>query len=79
VVLALTCAFEIRRRELVSFAAPAILYASAEEFLGLPMIDKAVLWLFRVLEVMFFAGLIGCAAVVIISWVSIFKSGFSKD
>lgn len=56
-----------------------MLYASAEEFFGLPMIDKAVLWLFRVLEVMFFAGLIGCAAVVVISWVSIFKSGFSKD
>lgn len=31
----------------------------------------------RILEVMFFTGLVGCAAVVSISWVSIFKTGFT--
>ena len=34
----------------------------------------------HILEAMFFTGLVGCAAVVVISWISIFKSGFSdKD
>jgi hypothetical protein len=33
--------------------------------------------LFYVLEVMFFTGLVGCALVVVVSWISIFKSGFS--
>ncbi len=33
----------------------------------------------RILEVMFFTGLVGCSAVVLISWVSIFKSGFSSN
>ncbi len=32
----------------------------------------------RILEGMFFTGLIGCAAVVAISWVSVSRSGFSK-
>lgn len=32
----------------------------------------------RVVEVMFFTGLIGCVSVVIISWVSIFREGFSN-
>ena len=31
----------------------------------------------RLVEWMFFAGLIGCAFVVVVSWVSIFKEGFS--
>lgn len=31
----------------------------------------------RVLTAMFFTGLAGCASVVVISWVSIFKDGFS--
>jgi hypothetical protein len=33
----------------------------------------------HILEVMFFSGLIGCSAVVVISWISIFKEGFSED
>jgi hypothetical protein len=34
----------------------------------------------RAVEVMFFAGLIGCSLVVVFSWISIFKDGFSdKD
>jgi hypothetical protein len=32
----------------------------------------------RALEVAFFTGLIGCAVVVVWSWISIFKDGFSK-
>jgi hypothetical protein len=32
----------------------------------------------RAVEILFFTGLIGCVFVVIISWVSIFKEGFSK-
>ncbi len=31
----------------------------------------------RLLEITFFSGLAGCALVVVCSWVSIFKSGFS--
>jgi hypothetical protein len=38
-----------------------------------------VLWCMRVVEVLFFIGLAGCAIVVVISWISIFSSGFSKD
>lgn len=33
----------------------------------------------KVLETAFFFGLMGCATVVLISWVSILKEGFSKD
>jgi hypothetical protein len=33
----------------------------------------------KIIEAAFFAGLIGCAIVVIISWVSILKEGFTKD
>lgn len=31
----------------------------------------------RVIEILFFTGIVGCALVVVISWVSIFKDGFS--
>ena len=41
------------------------------------MNSQLMIWLFRVLEMMFFAGLFGCSLVVIISWISIFKDGFS--
>jgi hypothetical protein len=43
------------------------------------MTHKLVLWCMRAIELMFFIGLIGCAVVVAISWISIFRSGFSKD
>jgi len=34
----------------------------------------------KIVEVMFFVGIVGCVLVVAISWVSIFKEGFStKD
>ena len=31
----------------------------------------------RLIEILFFAGLIGCTMVVLISWISIFREGFS--
>ena len=31
----------------------------------------------RLIEVLFFFGLIGCTGVVVISWISIFRSGFA--
>jgi hypothetical protein len=40
---------------------------------------KLVVFCMRTVEVMFFIGLIGCASVVVISWISIFKSGFSNE
>jgi hypothetical protein len=33
----------------------------------------------HVLEIGFFAGIAGCALVILISWISIFKEGFTKD
>ena len=42
------------------------------------MFERAVVIGLRVLEGLFFVGLIGCAVVVCISWISIFKTGFSK-
>jgi len=38
-----------------------------------------MLYLLYTLEGLFFAGLIGCVLVVLISWVSIAKSSFSRD
>ena len=40
-----------------------------------PLMHLAV----RIVEILFFTGIIGCAAVVLISWVSIFKEGFSNS
>jgi hypothetical protein len=39
---------------------------------------KVMNWATYVLDTMFFIGLTGCASVVVISWISIFKSGFSS-
>ena len=36
-------------------------------------------WAMVGVEVLFFTGLVGCVLVVVISWVSIFKTGFSKS
>ena len=33
----------------------------------------------RIVEVLFFTGLVGCAAVVVVSWVKIFREGFSDS
>ena len=43
------------------------------------MAHKLLLWCMYAVEIMFFIGLVGCAVVVFISWISIFKTGFSKD
>jgi len=43
------------------------------------MVAKLVLWSVKTIEVMFFAGLIGCVFTVFISWVSILKSSFSAS
>lgn len=38
------------------------------------------LFFVHLVEVLFFTGLVGCSAVVVLSWISILKSGFSdKD
>jgi hypothetical protein len=41
------------------------------------MFHSFLLFATRVVEIMFFSGLVGCATVVVISWISIFKDGFS--
>ena len=43
------------------------------------MLSKMIHWFFFALQVMFFTGLAGCVLVVIISWITILKEGFSKD
>jgi hypothetical protein len=44
------------------------------------MVHQLIILAMRVLELMFFTGLLGCSLVVVISWVSILKDGFSdKD
>lgn len=40
---------------------------------------KLLTWGKDLLEVMFFAGLIGCTSTVLMSWVSILKSAFSEN
>ena len=49
-------------------------------------IEALVTWTFKLavlalhlVEIVFFLGIVGCASVVVISWVSIFSEGFSKD
>jgi hypothetical protein len=34
---------------------------------------------FRILEVMFFVGLVGCFLAILVSWVEIFSDGLSND
>ena len=36
-------------------------------------------WAMYGVEILFFVGLAGCVLVVVISWISIFKTGFSKS
>lgn len=38
---------------------------------------KLMLLAAHILEGMFFVGIIGCAIAVVVSWISIFKEGFS--
>lgn len=41
------------------------------------MAHSLMVFAMRVVGIMFFTGLVGCASVVLISWISIFKDGFS--
>jgi hypothetical protein len=41
------------------------------------MAHSILLFATRVVEIMFFTGLLGCGTVVVISWISIFSDGFS--
>jgi hypothetical protein len=41
------------------------------------MAQKIMTWMLYALEVLFFTGLCGCVLVIVISWISIFKSGFT--
>jgi hypothetical protein len=43
------------------------------------MFSKLVLMAMHFLAVLFFTGMAGCLLVVVISWISILRSGFSKD
>ena len=44
------------------------------------MSHRLMLWALYTIEVMFYAGVAGCVLVVIVSWISIFRSGFTdKD
>ncbi len=43
------------------------------------MTFRMMTWCIYILEVMFFMGLIGCAVMVVTSWISIFKEVFSGE
>jgi uncharacterized protein involved in exopolysaccharide biosynthesis len=43
------------------------------------MIDTLLTLLANLLVAMFFAGLIGCVLMIIVSWVEIFADGFTDD
>jgi hypothetical protein len=43
------------------------------------MLDRMIFFFSRALEIVFFIGLFGCLVVVIVSWVSIFRDGFTRD
>ncbi len=43
------------------------------------MLHRFVIGLLYAVEIAFFVGLAGCALVVIISWITILKAGFSHD
>jgi hypothetical protein len=51
-----------------------VMYTSAEPIRGEPTLAVLVM---RVIEVMFFIGLAGCALVVVVSWISILTDGIS--
>jgi hypothetical protein len=43
------------------------------------MLDRVIFFVGRVIEIVFFTGLCGCAVVITVSWVSIFRDGFTRD
>jgi hypothetical protein len=38
-----------------------------------------LIWITRILDVVFFAGLFGCLLVILLSWISILLEAFSPD
>jgi hypothetical protein len=38
-----------------------------------------LIWLMRILEVVFFVGVAGCLVTIVVSWYSIFKDEFTSD
>jgi len=46
---------------------------------GPAMLHSLMLLATKIVEVLFFVGIVGCVLVVSISWISIFKEGFSKS
>jgi len=42
------------------------------------MFVRFAAWIMQIIELIFFIGLMGCAFVVILSWISIVKEGFSR-
>ena len=43
------------------------------------MVFKLIVLSMRLVVFLFFTGLLGCASVVVLSWISIFSSGFKRD
>jgi hypothetical protein len=43
------------------------------------MAYKIFIFATHVLEVAFFAGLVGCVLMIVLSWIDIFSDSFSKD
>lgn len=43
------------------------------------MLHSVLVLATKVVEIMFFAGIVGCVLVVTISWVSIFREGFKNS
>ncbi|HLY41003.1 MAG TPA: hypothetical protein VKR52_07290 [Terracidiphilus sp.] len=43
------------------------------------MLDQFEMWAKQAIEFAFFIGLVGCTCVVLLSWISILKDGFSND
>jgi hypothetical protein len=43
------------------------------------MLAIIVLWVMRILDVIFFAGMAGCLVMIVLSWADIFMSEFSGE
>ena len=41
-------------------------------------VSKMIVLLMRLVEVLFFVGLLGCVSVIVLSWISILGSGFKR-
>jgi hypothetical protein len=41
--------------------------------------DRILPFAARILEVMFFTGLVGCAFMIVVSWIEIFSEAFTSD